>query len=276
MPELPEVETVAAGLSAQLEGDTVRECVLNRSNMRFAFPDDLQEVLSGATLLSITRRAKYLIFNLDNAYCVLAHLGMSGTMRVIEAADYTPRTHDHVLWDMQSDRFFVFNDPRRFGFMLLARTAQLDKHPLIASLGIEPLSPDFTPKALAQLLQKRSSEVKLAIMDQKLVVGVGNIYASEALFRAKIHPQTPAKIAVKQAGSLVAAIQAVLREAIASGGSSLRDYVRSDGDLGYFQHQFAVYGRGGEPCVTCAQPILQLRQGGRSSFLCPSCQPLKK
>lgn len=274
MPELPEVETVAAGLAAQLAGDKVRECVLNRSNMRFPFPDDLQEVLSGATVIDVYRRAKYLIFNLDNGYSVLAHLGMSGTMRVVLADTYEPRKHDHVLWDLASGRFFVFNDPRRFGLMLLSESNSLHLHPLIASLGIEPLGEDFTSAYLEKAMKSCSSAIKVAIMDQKLVVGVGNIYASEALFRAEIHPQTAAKSAASRADRLVPAIQSVLREAIASGGSTLRDYVRSDGDLGYFQHHFAVYGRNGEPCIICATPISQIRQAGRSSFYCKTCQPL--
>lgn len=271
MPELPEVETVAIGLSRQMAGMQVRDCILNRPNMRFAFPDDLQEKVIGARIESITRRAKYLRFALDNGESLLAHLGMSGTMRVVEAADYAPRKHDHLLFELEDGRLFVFHDPRRFGFMLLESQSEAQK--MLNNLGPEPLSADFSPEYLEKALLKRQMPIKTAIMGQRLVVGVGNIYASEALFRAELSPEMKACDAAPYAGKLHSAIIAVLGEAIASGGSTLRDYVRSDGDLGYFQHHFAVYGRSGEPCLRCKSPIEALRQAGRSTFFCPQCQP---
>lgn len=276
MPELPEVETICRGLDAQLRGKQIRDCVLNRADMRFPFPSNMQEVLVGAQIEAVYRRAKYLMFQLDNGHSILAHLGMSGTMRVVDYNDYQPRKHDHVLWELANDRWFIFHDPRRFGFMLVCETGDLAHHPMISQLGPEPLSEDFTETYLLEALSKRKTDIKVALMDQKLVVGVGNIYASEALFHARISPFMPANEAAKQANNIVQSIQSVLHDAIASGGSTLRDYVRSDGDSGYFQHHFAVYDRAEKPCVSCSQPITMQRQSGRSTYFCHKCQNVKE
>ena len=272
MPELPEVETIVTGLAQRIEGQQVRDCILNRPNMRFPFPDNLQEVLIGATIEAVSRRAKYLLFRLSNGFTIIGHLGMSGTMRVVRAADYAPRKHDHVIWELENDCFWVFHDPRRFGFLLLEQTDRLGEHPMIRDLGPEPLSDDFSPDYLAGALSKRKTPLKVALMDQKLVVGVGNIYASEALFDAGLSPFMPANQAAKSAAPLLHSVQITLQDAIASGGSTLRDYAQSDGDSGYFQHHFRVYDRADQPCVKCNESIAQSRQAGRSTYFCHKCQ----
>ncbi len=276
MPELPEVETVVAGLRERMAGREIVSVQLNRPDLRFPFPPLFEERLEGRRITNVTRRAKYMLFHLDDGNAVLAHLGMSGTMRFELVDDYEARKHDHVLWELEGGEFFVFRDPRRFGSMLWVEQGEEASHPMLAHLGPEPLSDGFNPEYLAEQLSKRKSAVKVALMDQQLVVGVGNIYASEALFRAKIHPALPANNCAKYSKNIVKSIQGVLREAIASGGSTLRDYVRSDGDLGYFQHHFAVYGREGEPCVRCQTPISRLVQANRASYACETCQPCKK
>ncbi len=272
MPELPEVETVCAGLNRHLQGATLRDCVLNRANLRFPFPDNLHELLIGATIRRVYRRAKYLLFELGSGHHIIAHLGMSGTMRMEGLDDYVPRKHDHVLWELDDGQLFVFRDPRRFGFMLLAEPEQLQAHPMLAELGPEPLGDDFTSDYLAESFLKRKSEVKVALMDQKLVVGVGNIYASESLFRAGVSPFMPANEAAKQAKKLVVAIQSVLEEAILSGGSSLKDFSGANDELGYFQHAFRVYDRLNQPCFQCDIPVSQSKQSGRSTYFCKQCQ----
>lgn len=272
MPELPEVETIARGLDARLAGRRVREVLLNRAGLRVAFPPDLHDILSGARILRVHRRAKYLLFDLDNARTVLAHLGMSGTMLVRPCDAYEPRKHDHMLWGLDDDHWLIFNDPRRFGFVLHHPTARLAGHPRLAGLGAEPLSDGFSAGYLADSLSACRSALKVALMDQKRVVGIGNIYACEALFQAELSPFMPASEASGRADALIAAIRAVLRAALASGGSTLRDYVRSDGQGGYFQHDFAVYGRAQQPCPRCAQPVSQRRLSGRSTFFCAACQ----
>ncbi len=274
MPELPEVETVRRGLEPRLLGQRVARVETMRANLRRAFPPDLAQALDGAKILSVGRRAKYLLLGTDRGRTALVHLGMSGKLLLRPDRPEILDKHDHLLLTLEDGRVLVFNDARRFGLWALAETAELAAHPLLRHLGPEPLSDDFTVDSLFSALQKRGGPVKPALMDQKLVVGVGNIYASEALFRAHIHPETPANSLKKnQLSLLVASIRAVLEAAIASGGSTLRDYVRSDGDVGYFQHNFAVYGRAGQPCQVCATPIDQITQAGRSSFFCSICQP---
>lgn len=275
MPELPEVETTRRGLLPRLKGRTLREVVLKRRTLRFALPDDFEERLEGRVVTAIRRRAKYLLFDLDSGDVVLAHLGMSGSFRVVDAADYQPKTHDHVLWYLDNDQLCVFHDPRRFGVMDVFAAEAVAGHKLLKNLGPEPLSADFTPAYLAAQLAKRNGPVKPVLMDQKLVVGVGNIYASESLFLAGISPSLSSKKAAKKAALLVPAIQQTLEAALRSGGSSLRDFVGADGQGGYFQHHFYVYERDGQPCARCKTTIKSTTQSGRSTYWCSMCQPLR-
>ena len=274
MPELPEVETVRAGLAPALEGRTITRLQLNRADLRIPFPPELVTTLEGARITHLRRRAKYLLMQLDRPATAIIHLGMSGRMLLHPAAVNHFDTHDHVAMTLNDGQMLVFNDARRFGLWTLANAKHLNDHPLLAHLGPEPLEKGFTGEYLHQALAKRGAEIKPVLMDQKLVVGVGNIYASEALFGAKIHPQRAANsLSLAECVRLVACIQSVLRAAIVSGGSTLRDFVRSSGDIGYFQHHFAVYGRGSQPCTVCGTPIAQITQAARSSFFCPVCQP---
>lgn len=272
MPELPEVETTRRGLLKGIKGQRIDEVELRRRTLRFPLPDDLEERLAGRTIQDIRRRAKYLLFDLDNGESILAHLGMSGSFRVIPAVGYIPKKHDHVVWHMANAMLCVFHDPRRFGLMDVIPKGEEGAHILLASLGPEPLSEDFTPKYLEEKLTRRKGPVKPTLMDQKLVVGVGNIYASESLFLARIHPETPSHIAAKKSPLLIESIRAVLKDAITSGGSTLRDFIGADGEGGYFQHRFNVYERDGQPCLVCRATIKSAVHAGRSTYWCPQCQ----
>jgi formamidopyrimidine-DNA glycosylase len=272
MPELPEVETVRTGLESALAGAKITKLLLRRADLRIPFPEDLSKKLAGRTITSIARRAKYLVFTFDSNDVLIAHLGMSGRFSVVKKAPEKFSAHDHAAFYLADGRCLLYNDARRFGLMTLCKKTQLAAHPLFAHLGPEPLEKAFSSAYLKGQLAARRAPVKTTIMDQAVVVGVGNIYASEALFLAKIHPQTPACEAAKHASSLVKTIRSVLLAAIDSGGSSLRDFVHVSGEAGYFQHRFNVYGRGGEPCFACDSPLQSIRQAGRSTFFCPGCQ----
>lgn len=273
MPELPEVETTKRGLLRALKGGVIREVELKRRDLRFPLPGDLEERLEGRTITNIRRRAKYLLFDLDNGEALLAHLGMSGSFRVLKEGSYEPKKHDHVLLHLKQGMICVFHDPRRFGVMDMLEKGGENSHPLLKHLGPEPLSKDFSPEYLEKALKRRKGPIKPVLMDQKLVVGVGNIYASEALHLAKIHPETPAHKVASKTIPLIHAIHSVLRSAIDSGGSTLRDYIGADGSAGYFQHRFLVYERAGEPCRTCKSIIKTDVHAGRSTYWCPTCQP---
>jgi formamidopyrimidine-DNA glycosylase len=276
MPELPEVETVCRGLEKALAGQKIAEIRLNRKGLRIPFPPRLT-ALTGAKILSIRRRAKYILMPLDTGETVILHLGMSGRMVIAPKGDaYTPAKHDHMLLRLKNGTQVVFNDARRFGLVDLAATNDIDRHRLFAHLGPEPLEKAFTPAFLAARLKGRKGDIKQIIMDQKTVVGVGNIYASEALFRAGIHPaRAAASLKKPEVEKLVRAIRRVLEAAIKAGGSSLRDYVQADGELGYFQHHWAVYGKPGEKCKGCTCDrnktggIARMVQGARATFFCP-------
>lgn len=276
MPELPEVETVARGLSPAMVGRHVVNVTHNREDLRFPFPSDMAQRIEGQAITSISRRAKYLLFHLSSGDVVLAHLGMSGKMLINPLDEYEAQKHDHVLWELDDGNLFIFNDARRFGMIDIVSKSDISDHQLLSSLGPEPLSDSFDASYLAEQLKKRSCDVKVALMDQKLVVGVGNIYACEALFMSGVSPFMEAKKAVKHADALVANIKTVLSAAIDSGGSTLRDYVRSDGDIGYFQHKFSVYGHENSPCFVCETPIIRQVQAGRSTFFCPTCQKVSR
>ncbi len=274
MPELPEVETVMRGLAAKLTGERIRRATLARADLRHPVPRGLAARLTGARVLGFRRRGKYILMRLDGGDSLLIHLGMSGRMRI----DQAPERHEHLVMETETGVRVGFVDPRRFGALDLVATAAEGQHRLLAGLGPEPIDPAFTPAMLARALGGRRSAIKLALLDQTVVAGVGNIYASEALFRAGISPRRMAgTIAGARAVRLVAAIRATLNEAIAAGGSSLRDHVQPSGELGYFQHAWKVYGREGQACERCPGPpgcagIVRIVQGGRSSFYCPRTQ----
>ncbi|MBI2255815.1 MAG: bifunctional DNA-formamidopyrimidine glycosylase/DNA-(apurinic or apyrimidinic site) lyase [Proteobacteria bacterium] len=270
MPELPEVETVCRGLALKLLGRRLTAVEQRRPNLRFPFPEGFAARLTGRRIEAIRRRAKYIVIDLDDGSILLVHLGMSGSMVINEKRPALLDRHDHVVFDIDDGTCVRFNDARRFGLMDLVAAGALEEHKLIRSLGLEPLSDAFDGPALAAMLKGKKTSVKLAIMDQRLVVGVGNIYASEALFRAGISPKRRAgTITGERAAKLVAAIKKVLAEAIKAGGSSLRDYVQANGELGYFQHRWKVYDREGEACRKCGGPVKRITQGARSTFYCP-------
>ena len=272
MPELPEVETVVRGLSASITGQRVVRVTLNRADLRFPFPVDFAKNLAGCRIEAITRRAKYLLFALDNGHTMIAHLGMSGGFSVVDTLSKPPKKHDHVVFSLGDGRTLIYNDPRRFGIMDMASSDALAQHELLYHLGPEPFSKAFSVAYLRAKLLRRNGPVKPVLMDQQLVVGVGNIYASEALFLAGIDPRKPASSVADKASLIIKSIRKVLRDAIESGGSSLRDFVNISGDAGYFQHRFNVYERAGDLCFSCGSTIASMRQAGRSTFFCPACQ----
>jgi formamidopyrimidine-DNA glycosylase len=281
MPELPEVETVRQGLAPFLVGSRILKVELRRKDLRFPFPENFAENLEGRRIVALNRRAKYLLASLDDGQVLIAHLGMSGSFRIEAEVVGTfnfPRSklpaHDHVAFTLETCRL-IYNDPRRFGFMTLTTDAELEKHPFFIGLGVEPLSNAFNGEALALLFAGKSAPLKAALLDQRNVAGLGNIYVCEALHRAKLSPLRPASaLTEKSAEDLAKAVRAVLREAIEAGGSSLRDHRQADGSLGYFQHNFRVYDREGQACVSraCRGTIARRAQNGRSTFFCPSCQ----
>lgn len=282
MPELPEVETVRRGLLPVMEGQTIATAEVRRAGLRRPLPAGLAERLAGARVLALGRRSKYLLAELSTGETLIVHLGMSGRILVAGAvlgtyrhAHAAPGKHDHVVLTMAGGARVTFNDPRRFGLIDLCPTAGAGAHPLLAGLGPEPLGNSFDGGFLAARLAGRRAPVKAMLLDQRLVAGLGNIYAAEALHRAGIAPWRPAgRIAAPRLERLAQAIRAVLAEAIAAGGSSLRDFRRADGELGLFQHDFRVYGRAGLPCLApgCGGTIRRSIQAGRSSFHCPRCQ----
>ncbi|HEX6015129.1 MAG TPA: bifunctional DNA-formamidopyrimidine glycosylase/DNA-(apurinic or apyrimidinic site) lyase [Geminicoccaceae bacterium] len=270
MPELPEVETTVRALAARLAGRRLTDVVQRRPDIRFPLPERLADRLRGRTLQRFARRAKFIQCFLDDGDVMLLHLGMSGRLLL----DGTPRgPHEHLTFAFDDGSVLRFVDPRRFGMLDLWPAASLGEHRWLARLGLEPLDPSFDGRALAGALAGRRTALKLALMDQRLVVGVGNIYASESLFRARLSPLRPAgSLGPRQAQRLARAVGAVLREAIGAGGSSLRDYVQADGELGNFQRDFCVYGRAGAPCTACGRPVERVVQGARATFWCPACQ----
>ncbi len=271
MPELPEVETVMRGLTPMWEGQRFTRVVANRPDLRRPLPQDLGQRLTGAHVLRLGRRAKYGLVETDRGDTLIIHLGMSGRMRVDPDALLK---HDHVVFETGNGRVVAFNDARRFGSLDLVPTADVAAHPLIAGIGPEPLGPDYGAALLNRMFHDRLAPAKAILLDQRLIAGLGNIYVCEALFRAGIHPETPGgQVTAAQIGRLLPAIPAVLLEAIAAGGSTLRDHAAPDGTLGYFQKDFAVYGREGDGCSTCGAPVARIVQSGRSSFFCPACQP---
>lgn len=296
MPELPEVETVRRGLQPVLEGATIVKVEQRRPDLRFPFPRGFVRHLEGRTVTALARRAKYLLGHLDDGAVLISHLGMSGSFRIdgpddsalpgdFARARSKDEAHDHVVFhaatpDGTSARI-TYNDPRRFGFMLLGRSDELESHKLFAGLGLEPTGNALDEGALKRLFDGKRAPLKAALLDQRLIAGLGNIYVCEALWRAGLDPRRAAgtiagktKRQREQRDRLAVAIRDVIAEAIAAGGSSLRDYMHTDGSLGYFQHAFSVYDREGEPCQSegCDGAISRIVQSGRSTFHCPVCQ----
>jgi len=296
MPELPEVETVRRGLAPVFEGARITKVHQNRADLRFPFPEDFVGRLTGRIVTSLARRSKYLLADTDKGDVLVMHLGMSGSFRVEDAtAAYTPGSfthdrskdpkHDHVVFEMGSPSgarsLIVYNDPRRFGFMTLVPRPDLPVHPLFARMGLEPLGNDLNGEKIADLFAGKTAPLKAALLDQKLIAGLGNIYVCEALWRAGLSPKrkagtlaTPKGKASLKAHLLAQTIRETLEDAIKAGGSSLRDHAQTDGTLGYFQHSFAVYDREGEKCrkPDCMGTVTRIVQSNRSTFFCKSCQ----
>ena len=270
MPELPEVETTVRGLARFLDGQRIERVAVNRPDMRRPFPTDLVQMMTGATVTGLGRRAKYGLIHTDRASTMIFHLGMSGRWRIDPEE---PDKHDHLVIET-ADHQFALCDPRRFGWVDLVATDKLDESLSIASLGPEPLGPELTADHLKQAFKSRKQAVKLLLLDQRIVAGLGNIYVCEALYRAGIHPRKAGgKVSKPALVRLIPEIVAVLTQSIEDGGSSLRDYARPDGELGYFATRFAVYGREGEPCDrNDGGTIRRIEQGGRSTWFCPKCQ----
>jgi formamidopyrimidine-DNA glycosylase len=271
MPELPEVETTCRGIEPHVSGVEIREVIVRRRDLRQPVSQSIHQ-LEGRTITCVSRRSKYILLGVDDGSTMVIHLGMSGSLRVIAPADDW-RKHDHVGITLANDRQLRFHDPRRFGLVLHLTEVDPMSHPLLRDLGPEPLEDQFTVEHLKTVCGKRSAAIKLVIMDAKNVVGVGNIYASEALFRAGIRPATPAnKVTKPRLAKLVTAIRDVLADSIREGGTTLRDFLNSDGEPGYFKQRLFVYDRKGEPCRVCATPVRQAVLGQRATYWCPQCQ----
>jgi len=288
MPELPEVETVLRGLEPVMMGQKIISADIRRLDLRWPFPEKMSQRLTGAKVLRLHRRSKYILCDLDSGETLLIHLGMSGRMTISHARNETedllgnfqyklsnPAKHDHVILDMQAGARISFNDARRFGAMDLIETKNLFDHKLIKLLGPEPLGNEFNTPYLHSKLKGKTAPIKSALLDQRIVAGLGNIYVCESLWRAGINPKRlSGKVSRKKIDVLVPIIRDVLRDAISAGGSSLKDHRQTNGDLGYFQHSFAVYGREGKKCssVRCSELVKRIVQSGRSSFYCAKCQ----
>jgi formamidopyrimidine-DNA glycosylase len=292
MPELPEVETVRRGLEPAMAGTRIKKVEQRRKDLRFPFPKDFAARLTGRTITGLSRRAKYLLMDLDDGEVLVCHLGMSGSFRVEnDKASRTPgdfhyerstaAAHDHVVFGLSNGVTVTYNDPRRFGFMDLIPRKDLAAHPFFRNLGLEPLGNELDGSHLAALFKGKKAPLKAALLDQRLVAGLGNIYVCESLHRSGLSPKRAAGTLAKKSGApttgatrLAADIRLVLEDAVRAGGSSLRDHRQTDGSLGYFQHNFRVYDREGETCPTkgCGGTIKRIVQSGRSTFYCPKCQ----
>lgn len=286
MPELPEVETICRGLGQELEGLEISSVEVRRPDLRFPLPESFAERLTGRRIRHLSRRAKYLIWHLSSDLVLVSHLGMSGSFRIRVGADIqaSPKdpAHDHLVFQFRGGRSLVYNDPRRFGFMDLLPAASWADHVWFSGLGPEPTGNELSAEYLAPLLTRRRSPIKAVLLDQRTIAGLGNIYVSEALWRARISPRRTAATLVGSDGHpgvrvtrLVDAVRKVIADAIAAGGSSIGDYTLADGSLGRFQHQFSVYDRAGAPCPRspqCHGTVRRIVQSGRSTYYCPVCQ----
>ncbi|HKI60525.1 MAG TPA: bifunctional DNA-formamidopyrimidine glycosylase/DNA-(apurinic or apyrimidinic site) lyase [Mariprofundaceae bacterium] len=272
MPELPEVEVVCRGLEPLLVGRRVQQIEVMCHQLRYPLPAELASLLSGLTIQRVKRRAKYLLFCFDSDLILIWHLGMTGQFHLLGSRE--PKAlHEHVRIGLSGGKSLCYRDARRFGYAGLTTVEKLQEHPWFSRLGPEPLSDDFTADTLYAISRGRKTPIKTLLMNNEVVVGVGNIYASESLFRSGIHPaRACGRISLKRMGELVSAIKSVLAEAIEAGGSTISDFVKADGKPGYFAHQFRVYGRAGAGCYRCGEPVRRMVQSGRSSFYCPVCQ----
>lgn len=289
MPELPEVETVCRGLMENIQGLKITKTEIFVRKLRDLIPDDLSLKASGTRIVEIKRKAKYILIYLEpvqkrgteaeskskftsKKQTLIIHLGMSGRL-TIQEQPYSRRKHDHVIFYLSDKRLLVLNDPRRFGLLSISETDRLLEHKLFRKLGLEPLSKEFTLDELRKILTKKQKNIKQTIMDSSSIVGIGNIYASEALFRSRINPERMASnLSSSEAKSLHQQIIITLEDAIKAGGSTLKDFTKANGESGYFQYQFKVYAREGQPCCICAKPVRKINQGGRSTFFCEECQ----
>ncbi len=300
MPELPEVETVRNGLHPHMVGAKIIRVEQRRENLRFAFPPDFCQRLTGATVTKLERRAKYLLAYLSNDDVLVMHLGMSGRFSILESgavptspdpqnsgfvtpASQSYQKHDHVILHLSNGTEIRYNDARRFGFMLLIERDGLEQHKFFAKLGVEPLGKSLTPQYLRQAAKNKKSSLKTFLLDQRIIAGLGNIYVCEVLYRTKLSPFDPASILAEPQNTatvslLIKTVRSVLKDAIEAGGSTLKDHRQTDGSLGYFQHSFQVYGREDKPCLKkgCKNVVYREQQNGRSTFYCPSCQPHKE
>lgn len=277
MPELPEVETIRRGLKIALEGERIARVEVRRRDLRIPVPDDFESTIAGRRVDSLGRRGKYLLLNLDDGSVLIIHLGMSGRMLIEPAAKRSnvAALHEHVVFELEDGTRIRYFDPRRFGLMALGEQAALDTHPFFLDMGPEPLSESFNADSLHAALKNKRTPIKAALLDQHVVAGLGNIYVCEALYYAGISPRRLAmNVSRARAAKLVEAICTVLLEAIEAGGSTLKDYARADGELGYFQHRFAVYDRAGEPCPACdcSVGVTHIVQSNRSTFYCAKHQ----
>ena len=275
MPELPEVETVRRGLEKAMVGRRINQVVVRRSDLRRPLPQNFSDMLTGRKITQLDRRAKYLLIHLDSGDVVLVHLGMSGRMIVEQGteAEVPARRHEHIAFSVGNGTVVRFSDPRRFGLMDLTREEKLFNHPLLKSIGPEPLGEEFTAASLMNSLKGRKTTIKSALLDQRIVAGLGNIYVCEGLFIAGVSPRRITQnISISRVERLVSTIKEVLRAAINAGGSTLQDHVTPTGEMGYFQYNFKVYGREGKPCETCMRPVKRIVQAGRSTFFCARCQ----
>lgn len=273
MPELPEVETTRRGLLKALKGRCIQTVKLHTQKLRLKFPHDLVKYLQGASVTGIERRAKYMLWQLSTGKILVVHLGMSGRFRHATQKDYMREKHDHLVLTLDNGAVLAYHDPRRFGLIDWAIDKKGKPHPWLENIGIEPLSGELTPEFLFAQLQRRKTNMKAALLDQKMIVGLGNIYASEALFLAGILPTRAAQsVTLAECKKLVPAIKKTLLTAIDAGGSSLRDYRDIDGQIGFFQDRFSVYDRAGEKCRKCKTIVEQITQSGRSTYYCAGCQ----
>jgi len=281
MPELPEVETVVNGIRPHLEGAIIASTQVLRPQLRIRIPNNFSQLSAGAKILEVKRRAKYILLSLDNNYSIIIHLGMSGRLTLQEFDNEKVyfheqeqnTKHDHLVIKLDSGIEVKYNDTRKFGLITITETNSLYQHRLLAKLGEEPFDKKLSAKKFYDLIKSRNKNIKSVLMDASIIVGIGNIYACEALFSAAIHPEKIAStITQEEAKLLLSAIKKTLKKAIEAGGSTLKDYAQADGSAGYFQHEFYVYARENQPCKKCKTKIIRIKQNNRSSFVCPRCQ----